>query len=476
MASCRIRRSGENLGLRVPRRVLPGKTGRGRVSEADRGALARLLPTPSARQVATLRESRRVIHRTNDLEALATEILARCETLALETEEPGRLTRTFLKPPMKRVHEHLTGWMERAGMTVRLDQAANLIGHYPAEGGRDDAPVVVIGSHLDTVPNAGKYDGMLGVLLGLAAVEALGGRRLPFALEVVGFSEEEGVRFRTPYLGSLALCGRFDPASLDLVNDEALTMADAFRQFGLDPGLIGGTASPAGRIAAYFEAHIEQGPVLESWDLPVGVVSAIAGQSRLWVTFKGKAGHAGTSPMNLRLDPLPAAAELVLAVEALARSVEGLRGTVGSITASPGAANVVPDSVRLSLDVRHPDDEIRCQAVGGLLAEAREIASRRGLYFQVNEIQHHSAVPADPILTELLASAVMDAGIEPRKLVSGAGHDAAVMASLAPMAMVFLRSPGGNSHHPDEQVAKADVCVALDVILRWLSALLVGVV
>jgi allantoate deiminase len=409
-----------------------------------------------------------------DLDALADQALARCEVLARESERPDRLTRTFLSPPMRRVHEHLAGWMAEAGMAVRLDQAANLIGTLADEDGRDGAPIVLIGSHLDTVPDAGKYDGALGVLLGVAAVRALGPRRLPFAVEVVGFSEEEGVRYRTPYLGSLALRGRFDPAYLDLVDDDGVTMADAFRRFGLDPGLIAGSATPPGRVVAYLEPHIEQGPVLESWDSPVGVVSAIAGQSRLWVTIEGRAGHAGTSPMDLRRDALTASAELILAVEGLARSVDGLRGTVGSIAARPGAVNVVPGSVTLSMDIRHADDAVRERATADLLDSARGITSRRGLGFRVDRAQHHRAVPADPALSDLLASAVRDAGFEPRRLVSGAGHDAAVMAELAPMAMLFLRSPGGISHHPDENVAKSDVKIALDVIIRWLFAMAAG--
>ena len=406
-----------------------------------------------------------------DLDALADEVLARCEALALESEHPGRLTRTFLSPPMRRVHQHLSGWMAEAGMGVRLDQAANLIGRRPVGDSGADAPIVMIGSHLDTVPDAGKYDGILGVVLGVSAVRALGSRRLPFAVEVVGFSEEEGVRYRTPYLGSLALSGRFDPASLGLLDDDGVTMAEAFRRFGLEPGRIADAACPPGRIAAYLEAHIEQGPVLESWGLPVGVVSAIAGQSRLLVTFEGQAGHAGTSPMDLRRDALTASAELVLAVEALARSVEGLRGTVGSISASPGASNVIPGSVSLSLDIRHAEDGIRDRAVASLLGRSREIASRRGLEFRVDRAQHHRAVAADPALSDLLASAVLDSGVEPRRLVSGAGHDAAVMASLAPMAMLFLRSPGGISHHPDEQVMRSDVRLALEVVIRWLFAM-----
>jgi allantoate deiminase len=404
-----------------------------------------------------------------DLDALAREALARCDALAAESEAPGALTRTFLSPPMRQVHRHVSGWMRDAGMTVRLDPAANLIGrHETAVGG---APALLIGSHLDTVPDAGKYDGVLGVVLGVAAVQALRGRGLPFAVEVVGFSEEEGVRYRTPYLGSLALSGRFDPPLLDRRDADGVTMADAFRAFGLDPARVAEAAYPPGSILAYVEAHIEQGPLLEAWGTPVGVVEAIAGQSRLRVAFEGRAGHAGTSPMELRRDALPAAAELVLEVERLARAVDGLRGTVGTIEARPGASNVVPGAASLSLDARHADDAVRDRAVIELLRRASSIAARRGLNFRVVEAEHHRAVPADPRLTALLDAAVSGAGVEPRRLVSGAGHDAAVMASVAPMAMLFLRSPGGISHHPDEGVLAGDVRTALDVLVRWVDAL-----
>jgi allantoate deiminase len=412
--------------------------------------------TPDARTVA-------------GLDRLAAEVLTRCEILGLESERPGALTRTFLSAPMHRVHEHLSGWMRSAGMEVRLDPAANLIGRLAAAEGGAETPVLVIGSHLDTAPEAGKYDGALGVLLGVAAVEALGGRRLPFAVEVVGFSEEEGVRYRTPYLGSMALCGRFDPAFLGQVDQDGISMADAFRAFGLDPGRIAEAAYPPGWVLAYLEAHIEQGPILESWDLPVGVVTAIAGQSRLRVSFEGRAAHAGTTPMDLRRDALPAAAELVLEVERLARSVDGLRGTVGTIASSPGAANVVPGSARLSLDIRHVEDDVRERAVARLLDHGSEIATRRGLVFRVDQEQHNRTVTADPHLADLLAAAVEETGLTSRRLDSGAGHDAAVLAAMAPMAMLFLRCPGGISHHPDESVLPGDVRIALDVMLRFLD-------
>jgi allantoate deiminase len=398
-------------------------------------------------------------------------VLARCDILAAYSEEPGKITRTFLCQPMQGVHECLGNWMRAAGMTVRLDPAGNLIGHYPAA---ESAPVFLIGSHLDSVPDAGKYDGVLGVLLGLAAVEALNGQRLPFAVDVLGFCEEEGVRFGTPYLGSLAASGRFDPALLDRTDAAGVSLAAALRHFGLDPSRLPGAAYPAGRVLGYLEAHIEQGPVLDSRNLPLGVVEAIVGQSRLWLHFDGKPGHAGTLPMELRQDALVAAAEFIIAVEEQARSVEGLRATVGTLSVAPGAVNVVPGSARLSLDIRHPEDVVRQQATAALLQRATALAGRRGVRFHMDHAEHFPAVPAEPRLTGLLAESARAAGYVPLPMVSGAGHDAAVMASLAPMAMLFLRSPGGISHHPDEAVRPEDVQAALEVMVTFLHRLAGG--
>src|SRR5262245_56632762 len=316
--------------------------------------------------------------------SLAQEVLARCEVIAGFSEEPGKVTRTFLCPPMRRVHEHLGGRMRAAGLAVRLDAVGNLIGHYPAapltlpspptdggegrvRGAEEGAPVFLIGSHLDSVPDAGKYDGVLGVLLGVAAVEALGWERLPFAVEVLGFCEEEGVRYRTPYLGSLAACGRFDPALLGRADAAGVSLADALRAFGLDPLRIPESAYAPGRVLGYLESHLEQGPVLDAVDGPLGVVEAIAGQSRLWLCFEGKAGHAGTLPMHLRHDALAAAAEFVVAAEQHARALDGLVATVGTLAVAPGAVNVVPGAARLSLDVRHAQDGTRERATAELL-------------------------------------------------------------------------------------------------------------
>jgi allantoate deiminase len=404
-----------------------------------------------------------------DQAALAQEVLRRCDQAASFTEEPGRITRTFLSDAMRRLHEEVTGWMSAAGMSVHLDAAGNLIGRY--EGTDPRLPVHVIGSHLDSVPDAGKYDGVLGVVLGIAAVQALGGRKLPFGIDVIAFSEEEGVRYRAPFLGSQAVCGQFDRRLLDRHDRQGVSMADAFRAFGLDPARISEAAYPSGRIGGYLEIHIEQGPILDSLNAPLGVVSSIAGQSRLWFTLAGRAGHAGTLPMQGRRDALAASAELVLEVERVALAVPELRATVGNLIVSPGASNVVPGSARICLDLRHSNDESRIAALDEIRARAGELSARRGIALCIDEEEHHRAVPADRRLSGLLGEAVIAAGQALHRLSSGAGHDSAVMAAIAPFAMLFVRSPGGVSHSPLECVLEHDVQIALDVIVRYLALL-----
>jgi allantoate deiminase len=304
------------------------------------------------------------------------EVVERCRQLAAHTEEPGCITRTFLSDPMHCVHTDLRGWMEQAGMSVRVDAAGNLRGDYG--GARADAPTLIVGSHLDTVPHAGAFDGILGVVLGVVLVKALGGRRLGFGIEVVGFSEEEGVRFGFPFIGSRALVGTLDDALLAKRDADGSSIADAIRAFGLNPSAVG-EARVTGSTLGYLEFHIEQGPVLESLNLPLGVVTSIAGQSRLEVKFEGKANHAGTTPMHLRQDALAGAAEWIGAVERKAAATPSLVATVGKIEAQPGAGNVIAGSVRMSLDVRHTMDEVRAAAVKHLLDSAQQIAARRGL-------------------------------------------------------------------------------------------------
>jgi allantoate deiminase len=396
------------------------------------------------------------------------EVIERCRRLAAHTEEPGWITRTFLTEPMHCVHADLRAWMEQAGMSVQVDAAGNLRGHYC--GATTDAPKLIVGSHLDTVPHAGAFDGILGVVLGVALVKALGRRRLGFGIELVGFSEEEGVRFGVPFIGSRALIGSVDDALLAKRDAAGASVADAIRTFGLNPAAIG-AAQVSGETLGYLEFHIEQGPVLESLNLPLGVVTSIAGQSRLEVRFEGKANHAGTTPMHLRSDALTGASEWIGAVEHEASTVPSLVATVGKIEAEPGAGNVIAGSVRMSLDVRHTKDEVRAEAVKHLLDVARQIAARRGLVSSSELQLDQAAVAMDPRLIEMLGCAVQAGGYTDHRMHSGAGHDAMIMAERMPAAMLFLRSPGGISHHPDEAVLEADVDAALATGLHFVDQL-----
>lgn len=342
-------------------------------------------------------------------------------------------------------------------MQVSVDGIGNLRGVY-GEGKRRQR--LLMGSHLDTVPCGGAYDGVLGVCVALAIIEALRESGLPFAIEVLAFSEEEGVRFRTPFLGSLAAIGRFDASLLDLLDSRGCTLREAIQQFGLDAARISDAQIDAGAFA-YLEFHIEQGPVLESVGGSIAAVEAIAGQSRLEVVFCGTANHAGTTPMQLRRDALCGAAEWIARVEDGARAVDGLVATVGRMQVSPGASNVVPGEVRASLDVRHSSDETRIAAVRQTCNTAEQIASRRGLDVRIEELLSQLAVAMDRRLVTLVEKALEGVGEVPRRMVSGAGHDAMIMAEKVPAAMMFIRSVGGISHHPAESVRVEDVDKAI---------------
>lgn len=397
----------------------------------------------------------------------AATVMQRCDALAEISEEPGLLVRPYGSDVMRRVNETVEGWMREAGMDVRTDAIGNLIGRY---GGTGEG-TFILGSHLDTVRDAGKYDGPLGVLTALACVERLHdrGERLPFAVEVAAFADEEGLRFGTAYLGSSHFAGAFDEDLLELEDRDGTTLTEAARNFGGDPEALSGAGSAPEDAIGYCEVHIEQGPVLEGENLPVGVVSAITGLSRITVGFSGVAGHAGTVPMAGRRDALCAAAEFVLEAEAAARGESGSVATVGEISVLPGAGNVIPGEVELSLDVRHGDDAIRERLRDHLRSRAGEIAASRGCEHRWQTRQESVAVPADPNLGALLAEAVEDAGVEALRLPSGAGHDAAQMSVVCPVAMLFVRCEGGISHNPAESVEEEDVAVAIDVLGRFLN-------
>lgn len=370
----------------------------------------------------------------------AREIMRRCDELGRISEERGCLTRTFHSSAMQRANALVGSWMCSAGMDVGEDAAFNLIGRLPSLV--PGAKCVIIGSHLDTVRNAGKYDGPLGVLLGIAVVERLRGVGLPFHLEVAGFSDEEGVRYQTTYLGSRAMCGTLGRRDLAKIEEKGLACAKRSR----------------GELLAYLEAHIEQGPVLERMGEAVGVVTAIAGQTRIRVEFTGRAAHAGTTPMDMRQDALCGAAEVVLAAEKI-----GVIATVGQCETVGGASNVVPAFVRFTLDVRDANDTRRVAACGKLRRVAEAVARRRGLRLHWGIVQQNPVATMDPHLTKILRRC---AGRDVRAMPSGAGHDAAVMSKVCPAAMLFIRCKGGVSHNPDESVKAADVAVALDVLTQ----------
>jgi allantoate deiminase len=393
-----------------------------------------------------------------------------CDRIAAHTDIPTTITRTFLSPATREVHALLTAEMQSLGMTVRTDSIGNLRGLYPAANPTADTPILLLGSHIDTVPNAGRYDGILGVAIPLALIRALAGKKLPYAIELIAFSEEEGVRFKFPFLGSRALTGTLGPAELGRTDANGITVAQAIRNFGLNPETLADALITANTFA-FLEVHIEQGPILESLALPLAVVETIVAQSRFELTFTGQANHAGTTPMHLRHDALAAAAVFIVAAETLARNTPDLVATVGIIHARPGATNIIPGAVTCSLDIRHPDDATLDTSAQALLAEARTLAESRGVTLTTRETNAQSSVPLDPTLRAALIAAAEANKLQLHTMNSGAGHDAMILAPHIPAAMLFLRTPAGLSHHPDESVSLEDVEAALKTCLTFLHSL-----
>ena len=399
----------------------------------------------------------------------AARMLERCDALARCSEQSDALTRVFLSPEQRAANALALQWMRDAGMNARVDAIGNVVGRY--EGEHAGLPCLMLGSHLDTVRDAGKYDGMLGVIAGIECVACLHakGRRLPFAIEIAGFADEEGVRFNATLLGSRAIAGTFDPANLERVDANGVTMRDALREFGLDAAAVGTAARRRDEVLAYAELHIEQGPVLEDEGLAVGVVTAINGGNRFAVEIVGMAGHAGTVPMNLRRDTLAAAADCVLAVEHICSAEPELVGTVGKIEALPGAINVIPGRTRFSLDVRAPSDAQRVRAVAAIRAAFAEIAGRRRVALDIKPVWEAPTAACAPWLQQQIAAAIAREGIPVRHLPSGAGHDGMAMIAIADIAMLFMRCKGGVSHNPAEAISADDVDVAARVFLNFIE-------
>jgi allantoate deiminase len=399
---------------------------------------------------------------------LAKDVIARCRQLATFSEDRTGTRRTFLSPPMRDCHRELGEWAKRLGAAARIDAAGNWRALYPAE--KIDAPRLLLGSHLDTVPNGGAFDGILGVVLAVSFLQALNGRQLPFGIEVIGFSEEEGVRFSAPFIGSRALVGRLDEKLLSQQDAQGISVRQAITNFGLNPDEIPGAVLKHDTLG-YVEFHIEQGPVLENLGRPLAAVEAIAGQDRLEFTFLGRTNHAGTTPMNLRYDALAGAAEWISAVEKHAGQISGLVATVGKVVARPGATNVISGETRVTLDIRHAVDKLRRNALDDLIRRAEEIAQRRGLSVSRKVLLAQQAVAMDAHLVNQIENAIRETGCKPQRMVSGAGHDAMILAEKIPAAMVFLRSPGGISHDPAESVEVEDVALAIECGLHLLDQL-----
>ena len=394
-------------------------------------------------------------------------ILARAERLAAITQDAPRLTRAYLTPEHRQAGELIASWMREAGMSVHWDALGNVVGRY--EGHVADAPVLMTGSHLDSVRNAGRYDGVFGILSPIACVADLHrrGLRLPVAIEVVAFGDEEGVRFGVTLIGSKAMAGAFNPAWLDATDADGRSMRDALREFGGDPDAVAGVDRRGKGVVAFIESHIEQGPVLLDAGLSLGVVTAIAGASRIRCAVTGLAGHAGTVPMSARQDALAAASEMVLALERHCTVHPGLVGTVGRMTVLPGAVNVIPQDVEFTVDLRSGVDATRRAALEALRAEFAAIAARRRVGLAFEPFFELTASPCDDRLQQQFADAIAAQGLPVRHLPSGAGHDAMSFPSVCPIAMLFVRcGNGGISHHPDETMTLEDADAATEVLLR----------
>ncbi|TAG06191.1 MAG: allantoate amidohydrolase [Burkholderiales bacterium] len=400
-----------------------------------------------------------------------TDILKQADVLAAFTEDAPRVTRTYLSKEHRQAGDYILTLMRDAGMTADYDAMGNVVGRY--EAGVPFAPIVMTGSHQDSVRNAGKYDGLFGILSPIACVKALHarGKRLPYTLEIVAFGDEEGVRFGVTLIGSKAMAGNFDPAWLEKRDANGVSMRQAITDFGGDPDAwrdLDRRGEQHGEVVAFVESHIEQGPTLLDEGLAVGVVTAIAGATRMNVKVTGLAGHAGTVPMTMRQDALAAASEMVLAVERYCRENAGLVGTVGKMSVLPGAVNVIPQDVDFTVDVRSGNDALRTQAISAIRAEFTSIAARRNVKVDANPFFELKAAPCDELLQQQFAAAIKAQGIEPRFLPSGAGHDAMEFPSVCPIAMLFVRcGNGGISHHPSETMTAEDAEVATATLLHF---------
>jgi allantoate deiminase len=404
-----------------------------------------------------------------DIKAIGARAESMLAELGAISSEPQRLVRLYLSPEHRRAADLTASWMREGGMSVTEDALGTVRGHWHPERTQR----LLIGSHIDTVIDAGRYDGPLGVVAGILAVRQLASRDvdLPFGIDVLAFGDEEGSRFRTTLAGSSACAGVFDRSSLAFPDRNGISLGDAIRAYGKSVDDIPSAAYDPANVIGYVEVHIEQGPVLEAENLPLGVVTGIVGQNRMRVIVLGDAGHAGTVPMRMRHDALAGAAELMLLIEqtALENEDDGMVATVGRIEASPGATNVIPGRVGFSLEFRSSSDAKRKAAIEQVKADAQRIGMRRRLEFAFEPFHETDTTACTPSLQDLMADAIGSLGYRAIRLPSGAGHDAQVMAKLCPMAMLFVRCKGGISHNPAEFASEADMGAAVAALVRFIE-------
>jgi allantoate deiminase len=395
-------------------------------------------------------------------------ILSRIQALAAISEDSSCLTRTFGSMAFTRASQLLLQWMQEAGLDAHADNIGNVRGRWRSP--HPQAKTLVIASHFDTVVNAGRYDGILGVLMAIEIASTQ--TALPFHIEVVAFCDEEGVRYHTTYLGSQVLAGTFDHALLDKKDAAGISLSDAIRLMGGAPDLLKQDQLPPDQWLGYFEIHIEQGPVLYEKNIPTAVVTAIAGQQRSQLIFSGMAGHAGTVPMEMRQDALCCAAECVLLIEQWAlQHRDQVLATVGTIQVVHAASNVIPGEVECSLDLRSSHADMLQHSQQALFQAIAAICDKRKIGFAWNIIQETAPVHCDPALSLLLEQAIIQHDIELIKLVSGAGHDAVAISKAAPVCMLFVRCYKGISHHPLEDVEATDIAAALAVANTFIHQL-----
>lgn len=454
--------------------AVKGPTGNGLTRQQVIETFTRRLKNQCADEMAEcLRQIHRIAEiRLNDLLKLEFDFgpaaMEWSEIIGAWSEAEDGLTCSYMTPTHRRTAAQIMDWMREAGMTAHIDAVGNVVGRY--EAADRAAKTLMTGSHYDTVRDGGKYDGRLGILLPIAIVRHLHarGERLPFHLEIVGFAEEEGVRFKSTFLGSNAIAGRFDMSQLDQVDADGVTMREALADAGHDANAIAAIARDPTGILGFVEVHIEQGPVLLEKGLAVGVVTAIAGSSRYLVGLTGLASHAGTTPMNMRKDAAACAAEIVLMVEARCSQGESLVGTVGQLEVPDGSVNVIPGHCKLSLDIRAPSDDMRLAAVEDVLERIEAICTRRQVEAEIRQVVSASAAPCAPWMMDQLGAAVRRAGLPRYELASGAGHDSMAMAKITDVAMLFTRcGNGGISHNRLETMTADDAELAGQVLLDF---------